>query len=303
MKSVRIVYENPKTKERRTETLDPKDPKTAARIESGGYVGALQIKNVGQSDSDERPVEFVVESEDGQGKARPPLTRKGTQGKTYWKITVRDFTGDQKQLFDVLSTHPKIATPIVSKALSERKLALGSLVLLDIWGDVAIIGNTVHFTFYRPPGTAPTRVWMKFPIEKDQVSAELDRYQQFGEFGLPKEIMKESPTLANEMTKLAPPTTTGSARWYEIPASKDAVSFRREFELDQIGAWQARGDKPISYLVVWQLDDGFDPNTRTFKDAQAYLIVADPVTKLKVAVKSEEAAGWPTKIKDAKAEH
>ena len=38
LKSVRIVYENVKTKERRTETLNPKDQKTADRIEPGGYV-------------------------------------------------------------------------------------------------------------------------------------------------------------------------------------------------------------------------------------------------------------------------
>ena len=109
------------------------------------------------------------------------MTRKGTQGKTYWKITVRDFSGDQKQLFDVLSTHPQIATPIVSKALSERKLALGSLVLMDIFSEVAIIDNKVKFTFFKPPGTKPTRVWMKFPLEEDQVRADLERCREFGE--------------------------------------------------------------------------------------------------------------------------
>lgn len=285
LKDMDVVYEDPKTKERKTETIAPGPDGRVKIITPGRYL--VHVFN--QADPERRPIQFVVRSFDGE-KDRPELKIDVPRENTYWQVVVQDFAGDQKRLFEVLADPEIFANPLVSKKLSERKLVLGSMVLIDRYGDVNIAGNTVTFTFYKPPGSKPTRVWMKFPIEPEEVEKELAAYRKLDEFELPARIREENPSLADEPAPLRP--RPEPARWHEIPLSKDGVSFERSFELDQLDAWKARKNKGVHQLIVWQLDDGQGGN------AQAY-ILADPVGRTKAAVKAEEVTSWPVKIQEA----
>ncbi|MFO0957181.1 MAG: hypothetical protein U0800_06900 [Isosphaeraceae bacterium] len=287
LKNLDIVYESARTKARRVETVAPGGADGRIKIITPGR---YLIHGVTQADPDQRPVQFVVRSFDGE-KDRPELKIDVPPENTYWQIVVQDFPGNQKRLFEILADPDMFANPLVSKKLSERKLVLGSMVLIDRYGAFTITNNVVTFSFFKPAGSNPSRVWMKFPIEPEDVDAELKKYKDLDEFDLPARIRGEDPSLAGESGSLRPKPSP--PRWYEIPLSGDGVTFVRSFELDQIDAWQARRNKGIHQLIVWELDGG--PGGK----AQAF-ILGNPATKEKARIKAEDVEGWPVRIQDAR---
>jgi hypothetical protein len=233
-------------------------------------------------------VDYVSDGKDERREIEAPADH------TYWQIEIKDFSGDQKALFDALASE-KFGNPLVSTRLSERKMVLGSMVRADLYRDYVIINNIVRFNFVKPPGSNPTRVWMKFPLEPEDVENELEQYRNnYDYFTLPEQILKESPLLAggedSKPAKVAP--KPAPARWYEVPLSKDRLRFEREFELDQLDAWKARADKGVHQLIVWILDQ---PGLKT----QA-IETSDPGSERKSPINAEEVKKWAVKIKDAR---
>jgi hypothetical protein len=286
LKSLEVVYEDGRTKKQTSETFAPGEPGGRVRMVT---LGRYLISGVKKTDAsaEVRPVKFIVRMSDGE-KTLPPQSVEVPQEHSYWQVVVQDFPGDQRRLFEVLADPQKMANPLVSKRLSERKLVLGSMVLIDRFGEVTIFNDEVIFDFVKPAGSSPSRVWMKFPLEPEEVQGELAKYSQLDFYELPAQIIKEAPSPAGTQVNLTP--GPNAARWYEVPLSKDGVGFERRFTLAQIDAWKARKNRGVHHLIVWQLDSGGKP--------QAFLLV-DPMTKEKSPVKAEEVANWPVKIREA----
>jgi len=288
-----IFYPN----EEKPEVLTPeKDPDRFAAVTLGRYLirKVTRVLGGGGSAAEGKelrpPTRFAIEYTDGQKSERKTIDV--AQENSYWQVEVQGFTGDQKRLFDILGDPAKNTNPLARPRISERKLVLASMVLADRYGETTIMGNTVQFVFTRPAGSSPDRVWMKFPLDPEEVETELKKYREYNEFNLPGKITKESPSRISDSVKLAPPPTP--AQWYEVSVAKDGVSFERKFLLDRIDAWKARQNKGIHYLLVWQTDKGLGGKP------QAFMLV-DQNNRTKWPVKAEEAKDWPVKIKEADA--
>jgi hypothetical protein len=286
-----VTYLDLKTQEKTTKEYAPGDGSGSVKLTT---VGRYRVTGLNK-DQNVRPVKFEVFSTDGD-KDLAPWSVEVPRDNTYWQVTIRDFPGDEGQLFDTLATHPRIANKTMKKQISERKFVLGSMLIKPVLEELGILNNVVKVTFYKPPQTDPSRAWMKFPLDPEEVQAELEKYRKMSRQELPRAIVKEQPVLAGEASKLSP--HPAPARWYEIPATKEG-GFHKEFELDQIDAWKGRGDRAVHYLIVWQLDDGWNARTGEFKDAQAYSIVSDGPDKAAAAVNAKEAVNWPLQIKRA----
>ena len=189
----------------------------------------------------------------------------------------------------MLADPSKFANQLVSKKLSERKMVLGSMLLNFPLSDVTIVNNVVTFTFYRPPGTHPTRVWMKFPLEPEDVAAEQEKYRAFDEFELPAQIPKENPSQAGETVRLAPKPTP--ARWYEVPLPRTVSA-----SSDSSSSTSLKTGRPGRTRASINSSSGSSTTARG--ERQAYQL-EDPVTKVKSTVKAQEVANWPVKIREA----
>jgi hypothetical protein len=268
-----------------TRTFKAGDP-GVSRKSIGVYTIAGIIK-----DKSRRPVSYTVRRNDGtKSQTLPEVT--WPKENTYWEITLRDFQGDQAMLFDTLADEETFANPLIKKQVSERKLALGSMLKVQTETGVGFTGNTVTFRFFTPPKKSPSRVWIKFPVSPDEVKDQLAKYKAYDEFELPEQI--EMPVLANVEVELTPRRSRSEEpRWYEILPSADGQVFERKFEIGQIGLWkeQARENKPVMLLIVWQKDN------EKGGTKQAYEFV-DPITKESYKVKAEEVIGWPIGVKN-----
>jgi hypothetical protein len=270
-------------------------PAADARVQMKA-LGRYLIDGIGRNEQSPggpelKPLRFTVQYSDGD-KDLAPQTVDFPRENAYWMISLDGFSGDTNHLFNVLADPTKFTNALVSKKLSQRRLVLGSMVPIEIFGDVVFAGNTVTFRFIKPPGTNPKRVWMKFPVSSKQAAAEVERYRGLNEFQVPERIEQENPVRAGgELVKLVPPGEGSSgARWYEIPVAADGLSCERKFELDQVERWklQARTDPAVFQLIVWELEP---PGG----EKQAYSLT-DPQTKRRQMVRAEEVKGWPVGI-------
>ncbi len=266
-------------------------------IAVGRYL--LDVSPRGNKAPEIQPVRFLIDSYDGENQ-RPEQRLEVPKENTYWQVVIQGFPGDvdQKKLWKTLATDPRIANKITNMEMSERKLMLGSMLLKPNVGTTDLVDNKLIFRFYPPTETTPSRVWMKFPLDADEVEAELAKYREQTTFGLPRQIVKEGPARASDEVKLLP--RPSPARWYEILPTPEGNAFRREIELGKIAEWQANADRSPHYLIVWQLDDGWNDRTNEFKDANAYEIDYGPAANLKSTVRAEELTNWAPLIRRAR---
>ena len=88
----------------------------------------------------------------------------------------------------MLADDTRFANPLVSRESFGAQVSYWPACMLNKQAPeskYSITNNIVKFNFYPPYGKHPTRLWMKFPIEPEDVSAELAKYRQFDEFELP----------------------------------------------------------------------------------------------------------------------
>ena len=201
----------------------------------------------------------------------------------------------QAELFNELTNAKEFGNAFANKQVSERKLALGSMLKVKVMNFVTIVGNTVTFRFFKPPNTTPKRVWMKFPVRSDEVKEQLARYKGLNEFKLPTQIESENPVkVGSSEVKLEPRSseTNAEPRSYEILPSPDGVRFERQFEIDPKQWIKSLDGPPVQLLIVWEMV-GERSGVK-----QAYEIT-DPVTGDSYRIKPEEVAGWAVGVKSA----
>ena len=212
----------------RPHSFKPSDPGV-----SRTSLGVYRIEGI-TKENGPSPIGYTIKRSDGL-KPLEPLRLLWPKENSYWQVTIDKMGDYQAELFEKLADEKLFANPLVKKQVSERKLALGSMLKVKVETDVTFVGNTVTFRFFKPPKTSPTRVWMKFPVWPDEVKDQLARYKSSNEFKLPEKIESESPSLAGGSEAKLSPRSHGSssdARWYEILEGPDGQVFERRFDID-----------------------------------------------------------------------
>ncbi len=293
-----VQYENSKTGEKTSEEFKP-DVEGATggryRMKALGRYIVDGVTKKDTKDADLRPSQFTVHPSDGL-KAMEPIVLDIPAEKSHWMITLSGFDeSDHMALFEALADPEMFASPLVSKKVSARKLVLGSLAIIDSLVDVTIVGSNATFRFTRPPGSKANRVWMKFPLTSEEAAAELAQYRKdFDQFEMPKQIREEKPLMATPDGRLVPRESgSKSGYWYEIPTSKDGLSFERTFTIDRIETWKEISKDAPWQLIVYELDP-------LAGGKQAYLS-SDPKSKSKAKypVRSEQVLSWPVGLRSA----
>lgn len=195
----------------------------------------------------------------------------------YYAIRLKNFRGDIRTYFETLTDPEKVGTALkdvrVPKATS---LLLANFARLIPVGGGIWDGNRFTVLVSRLPGSHPARVWMLFPLTKEQMEEavkdlkdrDLTSYELAEAIGERKHGYDRYPTVRyphpeytlKEATKLAPGT---KPQWYEVPpvysiglnGQKNLDGFSRTFEIEGIPEWK-RGPlaKGASRVIAYEFE-------------------------------------------------
>jgi hypothetical protein len=143
-------------------------------------------------------------------------------------------------------------------------------------------------------GRKVKRVWMRFPLTKEEASMALGAFRKFSTVQLAQEIRKDAvkaetdPKVDPKVDPKAPMkghvlNATDKARWFELAGNADATQFSTRVTLQDVKA--LRGRFPQAYrLLVYEFDDGKGP-------PEAILVTERPKGS-RVAVILQKIEAW-----------
>lgn len=205
----------------------------------------------------------------------------------FFAITIRKFQGEQDKLFSVLQDKEKIANPLkniepiqnFTFAFANLKAGAGKL------GERIMEGNV-----YLPqvPGVEernPKRVWIYFPLTKEEAIKARDEYRKKGTVSLPKAIRDSGKTVTADNKDMVVDAKS-VPRWFELLDRGDGRGFTRQIPLADFRQLQVKYPQ-VWRLVVWEFDSGDTPQA---------IRVQHPADKELVYVLEEEIKGLPSQI-------
>jgi hypothetical protein len=181
-----------------------------------------------------RSIAFDVVLDDGKDdvKRRKVEQMWPAVGRAYL-VTLSDVVGDESLLFASLKDPAKVANPI-REIQDATKASLMVASFVEVLGNrLRIQDGRITFSFPKPQGVNPKRLWLLFPLTPEQllkektaleaVLAEPDGFKQ-----LPETIRRNART-----QQLVEPGE--GAVWIELPLTADG--FSGVFEID-LAAWK-----------------------------------------------------------------
>lgn len=193
------------------------------------------------------------------GKPDTTFKQDWPRGDKFFVVTIRNFVGEQKKLFEVIQDKAQVANPLDNVAL-EGNLEFAFATLnssAPLPGDDELDAESnLKLTVETVPRRSPKRVWVYFPLDEAGLKAARDSYRKFGSVELPAEVRKDRVP-AGEAATIDPQT---AAKWYELPAEPtpagtDPARFTRKVKLDDV-AGLAEKYPQLWMLVVWEFDTG-----------------------------------------------
>jgi hypothetical protein len=200
-------------------------------------IGFEVIVDTGQADVEKRRVD----------QAWPAVGRA-------YLVTLSDVVGDESLLFASLKDPAKVSNPI-REIQDATKASLLVASFVEVLGNrLRIQDGRITFSFPKPQGVKPKRLWLLFPLTSEGLAAEKAALEavlaQPDGFQKVPEIIRGSA--AKEL--LAPGE---GPRWVELPLSGDG--FTGVFQLD-LAAWQkqlsaASGRIGDNALLVYEFEN------------------------------------------------
>lgn len=183
-------------------------------------------------------------------------------------VTLRNFRGDRKLLFDTIQNPRLVANPLKDVRLgNDLVFAFASLNSDAAKRQRGKIGadSQLAITIETLPERSPKRVWVYFPLNEKQVAEAVKDYRKFEGTEMPGEIRKLQ---ALPDAKVGPDTP---AKWFELPPRPtppgiDPTEFTRKVKLENLPQL-AQNYPRVWMLVVWEFDNG---------GAQSAIKVQDP---------------------------
>ena len=193
---------------------------------------------------------------------KPAAAVKGDwpKGDRYFVVTMRNFRGDRRRLFEVMADPKQVANPLDNVQLGNDLLfAFASLnsSAADPGDDGLDSENNLTMTVETIPRRNPARVWVLFPLDEAAMREARDKYRKLSSTELPVEIRKDPVRVGVNTAGVS----AGSApRWYELPAEAtppgtDPRRFVRRVKVDDPPEFAAKYPQLWS-LVVWEFDGG-----------------------------------------------
>lgn len=225
------------------------------------------------------------------GKKDTAIQGKWPQVDKCFVVTLRNFQGDRKRLFDTVQDGKLVANPLKNVKLeSDLVFAFASLNSEAAKRKPPRINqnNELIVTLETLPERNPKRVWFYFPLDDKGVTAARDKFRAVGEKALPAEVRK-SAVPATAAAQVGP----GDApKWYELTdpnpvAGTPPREFERRIKLTGLAGLSEKYPK-LWGLVVYEFDDG-TPQAIKVEDLKG-----DPT-----AVLEHELEGWQKEIQAA----
>jgi hypothetical protein len=265
-----------------TTTTKPDDPVVRTAL-PGTYVVRLPAGFT--------PVSYVAHYQTARARQGKSVEGQWPAVQQCFLVTVKDFEGDYKELLDfvrrVPGREPKVANPFDDYEKGQ---------------DIAMVFATVGFKL-TPPGsifdenrwvpvvqgienTDSHRVWMLFPLKRDEVDKKLEEYRKLSPKELSDKIREEKPRWAKDEVQIAIDDKNLVPAWVELPRVGEK-RFSREFRIKDVRALQKA--LPEAYrLIVYEFGTPEDSSAQAVQDGGA-----------RVFVIGEAIKEWPEGIKGA----
>jgi hypothetical protein len=228
------------------------------------------------------PVRYVAQVVE-VGEKPQEVKKDWPQSDRFFALTIRKFQGDQKVLFETLQDKRQLGNPL-KNIEPVRNITFAFANLNSKAGKIG--GPLMEGNVYLPqvPGIEerePKRVWMYFPLTRDEAMKARDRYREFGTKSLPEHLRKEGKTVAYDDS--ATIDAGSEPRWFELLDRADGRGFTRQVPMKDFRQLAAKYRQGVWRLVVWEFDKG---------DPQA-IAVQHPGDGRRVYVLEEEIKGLP----------
>jgi hypothetical protein len=226
------------------------------------------------------------------GKSDTPLRGEWPKADKCFIVTLRNFQGDRKRLFDTIQDGKLVANPLRNVKLgNDLVFAFASLNSEAAKRKQPKINqnNELIVTLETLPERNPKRVWFYFPLDEKQVTAARDKFRRVGEKALPEEIRKSKPVRIDQLAKLGP---ADEPRWFELTdpsptADVPPREFERKIKLSGLPDL-ARKYPRLWGLVVYEFDVG----------KPQVIKVEDPAGEPTIVLE-HELDGWQKEIQGA----
>jgi len=202
-----------------------------------------------------RSIRAEAVSDDGKSDLKKRVVEQEwpSVGRAYL-VTLSDVVGDEAALFASLKDPAKVSNPI-------REIQDATKASLMVASFVEVLGNRLRihegritFTFTKPQGVNPKRLWLLFPLTTEQLSKE--KAALAAVLAEPDGFKKLPETIrANALKDRLVPGS--GAAWVELPLVADG--FTGTLELD-VAEWKSRlADSPGSVgdnaLMVYEFEN------------------------------------------------
>jgi hypothetical protein len=258
LKNFKVTYEKAGEKEYSPAAPGPKNP----------LVLTVPGRYAFTPEPNDTPTSYVCDiaelgKSDSQIKGDWPKTDK------CFVVTMKNFQGDRKLLFDTIQNPKLVANPLKNVRLgNDLVFAFASLNSDAAKRQRGRIGadSQLTITIETLPERNPKRVWVYFPLNEKQMADALSKFRKFEGADLPTEIRK---TEAGIDVKVGPADTP---KWFELPARStpvgvDPSEFIRKVKLDNLPGL-AKAYPRAWMLVVWEFDNGGPRSAIKVEDAK-----------------------------------
>jgi hypothetical protein len=203
----------------------------------------------------DEPVRCWVEVAELGGKPQPQELA-WPQSDRFFAIVIRRFQGSQKALFEVIQDKEQLANPLENvKPLRNFSFVFASLdSRAGKLGGPLLEGNVYLPQVAGIEGRSPRRVWMLFPLTRDEAASALKEYRQHGSGELAEAIRKGGKMISDEQADVAVDAASGP-RWFELVDRGDGKAFSRKIPLKDFRKLQEKYPS-VWRLLVWEFDKG-----------------------------------------------
>jgi hypothetical protein len=276
LKKLRVTYQRAGVKEYTPTAPDGKSP--LILIVPGRYAFIPE--------ADDAPLKYEGDVAE-LGKANlPAIAGEWPKGDKYFVVTMRNFSGNRKRLFEVITDKNKVANPLDHIQLeSDLIFAFASLnsTAADPGDEGIDPEHNITITVETIPSRNPRRAWVYFPLEEKAAKEAAATFRKFDSVQITDEIRKNAVRFVDRK-QVAVVGSKDEARWIELPAefpNPDPKRFTRKVKIDDLPEFVDRYPH-LWMLVVWEFDNG-KPEA---------IQVKHPVSGDRVSVLELERSGW-----------
>lgn len=218
-------------------------------------------------------VEVDIIHDDGAGEPQQKTLSQiwPSAGRAYL-VTLSDVIGDETLLFAALKDPNVVPNPI-REIQDATKASLMVASFVEVLGNrLRIQGGQITFSFPKPQGVSPKRLWLRFPLTAEELAGEKNALEAViaaeGAEQLPEKIRANVGA-----DSLAPGRGAG---WVELPLTADG--FTGVFDLD-VDAWvRTLQESPATVgdnaLLIYEFEDADSKYREPIKMTEGYIVTA-----------------------------